>query len=66
MPNFAQEDWNMFCDNLIKGGDAREAIKWISARDGADQECQHERTREIATVTTGKKVFCVKCDLQLQ
>ena len=31
----------------------------------ADQECKHEKTREITTITTGKKVFCVYCNKEV-
>lgn len=31
----------------------------------SDQECKHEKTREITTAGYGKKVFCVHCNKEV-
>ena len=64
---FTESDWDNFCNHLTNGGDVRKGIKWITERrqTSGSEECQHERTREITTVTAGTKKFCVKCDSQV-
>jgi len=68
MISFTETDWDNFCNSIIQGSDPRNAVKWITERRHVSENspgCDHPRKREIATITEGKKVFCMVCDEQL-
>lgn len=66
MITFKEADWNSFCDALTGGTDQRKAIKWITERQvGTASACEHSRTREISTLQSGTKIFCVSCDEEI-